>query len=132
MLALLLDKLLRGVRGSRQVKLDALTPSVMEQRALAARSPNTGSLVRGSWRLKSRNQLGHASWLDVVEAALWCFWHGDALASDEILLAVLLGRYERERFVYGLLVGAFYTGESLGLWLGCLNSAASDLNITGK
>ncbi|VXA78876.1 MULTISPECIES: hypothetical protein [Aeromonas] len=30
LLALLLDKLLRGGRGSRQAKLDGLTPSVME------------------------------------------------------------------------------------------------------
>lgn len=60
LLALLLDKLLRGGGGSRQAKLDGLTPSVMEQRALAAISPNTGSVVRGSWRRKSRNQLGHA------------------------------------------------------------------------
>ncbi len=111
LLALLLDKLLRGGRGSRQAKLDGLTPSVMEQRALAARSSNTGSVVRGSWRRKSRNQLGHASWLDVVEAALWCFWHGDDLASGEVLLGVLLGRDERVRLVYGLLVGAFYMGE---------------------
>ena len=61
LLALLLDKLLRGGRGSREAKLDGLTPSVMEQRALAATSPNAGSVVRGSWRRKSRNQLGHAS-----------------------------------------------------------------------
>ena len=99
LLALLLDKLLRGVRGSREAKLDGLTVSVMEQRALAARSPNTGLVVRGSWRRKSRNQLGHASWLDVVEAALWCFWHGDDLASGEVLLGVLLGRDERVRLV---------------------------------
>lgn len=115
LLALLLDKLLRGGRGSRQAKLDGLTPTVMEQRALAARSPNSGAVVRGSWRCKSRNQLGHASWLDVVEAALWCFWHGDALASGEVLLGVLLGRDERVRLVYGLLVGAFYMGECLRL-----------------
>ncbi len=108
LLALLLDKLLRGGRGSRQAKLDGLTPTMMEQRALAARSPNTGSVVRGSWRRKSRNQLGHASWLDVVEAALWCFWHGDDPASGEVLLGVLLGRDERVRLVYGLLSGAFY------------------------
>lgn len=115
LLALLLDKLLRGGRGSRQAKLDGLTPSVMEQRALAARSPNSGAVVRGSWRCKSRNQLGHASWLDVVEAALWCFWHGDDLASGEVLLGVLLGRDERVRLVYGLLVGAFYMGEPFRL-----------------
>ncbi|MER0459066.1 ADP-ribosylglycohydrolase [Aeromonas caviae] len=115
LLALLLDKLLRGGRGSRQAKLDGLTPSVMEQRALAARSPNAGSVVRGSWRRKSRNQLGHASWLDVVEAALWCFWHGDDMASGEVLLGVLLGRDERVRLVYGLLVGAFYMGEPFRL-----------------
>ena len=115
LMALLLDKLLRGGRGSRQAKLDGLTPTVMEQRALAARSPNSGAVVRGSWRCKSRNQLGHASWLDVVEAALWCFWHGDALASGEVLLGVLLGRDERVRLVYGLLVGAFYMGECLRL-----------------
>ncbi|MCO4200114.1 ADP-ribosylglycohydrolase [Aeromonas hydrophila] len=115
LLALLLDKLLRGGRGSRQAKLDGLTPSVMEQRALAARSPNSGAVVRGSWRRKSRNQLGHASWLDVVEAALWCFWHGDDLASGEVLLGVLLGRDERVRLVYGLLVGAFYMGEPFRL-----------------
>jgi hypothetical protein len=114
LLALLLDKLLRG-GGSRQAKLDGLTPSVMEQRALAARSPNTGSVVRGSWRRKSRNQLGHASRLDVVEAALWCFWHGDDLASGEVLLGVLLGSDERVRLVYGLLVGAFYMGEPFRL-----------------
>jgi len=35
-LALLFDKLQRGGRGSRQIKLDGLTPSVMEQWALAA------------------------------------------------------------------------------------------------
>ncbi|MGL5843989.1 hypothetical protein [Aeromonas hydrophila] len=63
LLALLLDKLLRGGSGSRQAKLDGVTPSVMEQRALTAKSPNTASMVRGSWRRKSRNQLGHASWL---------------------------------------------------------------------
>ena len=111
LLALLLDKLLRGGRGSRQAKLDGLTPSVMEQRALAATSPNSCAVVRGSWRRKSRNQLGHASWLDVVEAALWCFWHGDDLASGEVLLGVLLGRDERVRLVYGLLAGAFYLSE---------------------
>ncbi|MNC05148.1 hypothetical protein D3C76_1004160 [compost metagenome] len=114
LLALLLDKLLRGGGGSRQVKLDGLTPSAMEQRALAVISPNTGSVVRGSWRRKSRNQLGHASWLDVVEAALWCFWHGDALESGEVLLGVLLGRDERVRGVYGLLAGAFYMNKSAG------------------
>ncbi|WP_238432171.1 hypothetical protein [Aeromonas hydrophila] len=81
---------------------------------IAARSPNTGSVVRGSWRRKSRNQLDHASWLDVVEAALWCFWHGDDLASGEMLLGVLLGRDERVRFVYGLLAGAFYMNKSAG------------------
>lgn len=113
LLALLLDKLLRGGGGSRQAKLDGLTPSVMEQRALAARSPNTGSVVRGSWRRKSRNQLGHASWLDVVEAALWCFWHGDDLASGEVLLGVLLGRDERVRLVYGLLAGALYMSDRM-------------------
>ncbi|BDC83574.1 ADP-ribosylglycohydrolase [Aeromonas hydrophila] len=113
LLALLLDKLLRGGRGSCQAKLDGLTPSVMEQRALAATSPNSGAVVRGSWRRKSRNQLGHASWLDVVEAALWCFWHGDDLASGEMLLGVLLGRDERVRFVYGLLAGAFYLSDRM-------------------
>ncbi|WP_139692775.1 DUF4258 domain-containing protein [Aeromonas sobria] len=111
LLALLLDKLLRGGCGSRQAKLDGLTPSVMEQRGLAARSPNSGAVVRGSWRRKSRNQLGHASWLDVVEAAIWCFWHGDSLASGEVLLGVLLGRDERVRLVYGLLAGAFYLSD---------------------
>ncbi|WP_257621996.1 ADP-ribosylglycohydrolase [Aeromonas hydrophila] len=115
LLALLLDKLLRGGGGSRQAKLDGLTPSVMEQRALVTISPNSGAVVRGSWRRKSRNQLGHASWLDVVEAALWCFWHGDDLASGEVLLGVLLGRDERVRLVYGLLVGAFYMGEHFRL-----------------
>ncbi|HEH9416229.1 TPA: ADP-ribosylglycohydrolase [Aeromonas sobria] len=83
----------------------------MEQRGLAARSPNSGAVVRGSWRRKSRNQLGHASWLDVVEAAIWCFWHGDSLASGEVLLGVLLGRDERVRLVYGLLAGAFYLSD---------------------
>ncbi|ENO3940256.1 ADP-ribosylglycohydrolase [Aeromonas veronii] len=87
----------------------------MEQRALAARSPNSGAVVRGSWRRKSRNQLGHASWLDVVEAALWCFWHGDDSASGEVLLGLLLGRDERVRLVYGLLVGAFYMGDPFRL-----------------
>lgn len=111
LLALLLDKLLRGGCGSRQAKLDGLTPSVMEQRALAATSPNSGAVVRGSWLRKSRNQLSHASWLDVVEAALWCFWHGDDLASGEVLLGVLLGRDERVRLVYGLLAGAFYLSD---------------------
>ena len=111
LLALLLDKLLRGGRGSRLAKLDGLTVSVMEQRALAATSPNSGAVVRGSWRRKSRNQLGHASWLDVVEAALWCFWHGDDLASGEVLLGVQLGRDERVRLVYGLLAGAFYLSD---------------------
>ncbi|MFQ2147750.1 ADP-ribosylglycohydrolase [Aeromonas jandaei] len=111
LLALLLDKLLRGGRGSRQAKLDGLTVSVMEQRALAATSPNSGAVVRGSWRRKSRNQLGHVSWLDVLEAALWCFWHGDSLASGEVLLGVLLGRDERVRLVYGLLAGAFYLSD---------------------
>lgn len=68
----------------------------------------------GHWRRKSRNQLGYASWLDVVEAALWRFWHGDALESGEVLLGVLLGRDERVRGVYGLLAGAFYMNKSAG------------------
>jgi hypothetical protein len=51
----------------------------------------------------------------VVEAALWCFWHGDDSASGEVLLGVLLGRDERVRLVYGLLVGAFYMGEPFKL-----------------
>ncbi|WP_429152322.1 ADP-ribosylglycohydrolase [Aeromonas hydrophila] len=111
LLALLLEKLLRGGHGSRQAKLDGLTVSVMEQRALATSSPNSCAVIRGSWRRKSRNQLGHASWLDVVEAALWCFWHSDDLESGEVLLGVLLGRDERVRLVYGLLAGAFYLSD---------------------
>ncbi|MGL6411737.1 ADP-ribosylglycohydrolase [Aeromonas veronii] len=51
----------------------------------------------------------------VVEAALWCFWHGDDSASGEVLLGLLLGRDERVRLVYGLLVGAFYMGEPFKL-----------------
>ncbi|MCX4048339.1 ADP-ribosylglycohydrolase [Aeromonas caviae] len=115
LLALLLDKLLRGnrgdYRGSYQAKLDGLTLGAMEQRALAAQSPNTGAVVRGSWLRKERNQLGHASWLDVVEAALWCFWHGDDLHGGKALLGVLLGADIRVRMVYGMLVGAFYLAD---------------------
>lgn len=54
---------------------------------------------------------GHPRNEAVLEAALWCFWHGDDLASGEVLLGVLLGRDERVRLVYGLLVGAFYMDE---------------------
>ena len=111
LLALLLDKLLRGGRGSAQAKLDGLTLSVMEQRALAAQSPNTGAVVRGSWRRKSRNQLGRGNWLDVVEAALWCFWHSDTLQDGEALLGALLGADIRVRVVYGMLAGAFYLAD---------------------
>ena len=111
LLALLLDKLLRGGRGSTQAKLDGLTLSVMEQRALAAQSPNTGAVVRGSWRRKSRNQLGRGNWLDVVEAALWCFWHSDSLQDGEALLGALLGADIRVRVVYGMLAGAFYLAD---------------------
>jgi hypothetical protein len=68
----------------------------------------------------------------VVEAALWCFWHGDSLASGEVLLGVLLGWDERVRLVYGLLVGVFYMGELLGFDRGRLNFDASHLNITEK
>lgn len=108
LLALLLDKLLRGGRGSPQAKLDGLTITAMELRALAIRSPNTGVVIRGSWRRKVRNQLGHASWLDVVEAALWCFWHSNTLQDGEALLDVLQGVDSRIRLVYGMLAGAFY------------------------
>ncbi|MGN4935779.1 ADP-ribosylglycohydrolase [Aeromonas rivipollensis] len=111
LLALQLDKLLRGGRGSTQAKLDGLTLSVMEQRALAAQSPNTSAVVRGSWRRKSRNQLGRGNWLDVVEAALWCFWHSDALQDGEALLGALLGADIRVRVVYGMLAGAFYLAD---------------------
>lgn len=111
LLALQLDKLLRGGRGSAQAKLDGLTLSVMEQRALTAQSPNTGAVVRGSWRRKSRNQLGRGNWLDVVEAALWCFWHSDTLQEGETLLGVLLGADIRVRVVYGMLAGAFYLAD---------------------
>ncbi|MDD9230611.1 ADP-ribosylglycohydrolase [Aeromonas hydrophila] len=112
LLALLLDKLLRGGRGSQQAKLNGLTLTAMESRALAANSLNTGSVVRGSWRRKTRNQLGHASWLDVVEAALWCFWHSDDLRGGEALLGVLLGSDSRVRLVYGMLAGAFYLADT--------------------
>lgn len=108
LLALLLDKLLRGSRGSAEAKLDGLTLSAMEQRALAAQSPNTDAVMRGSWRRKSRNQLGRSNWLDVVEAALWCFWHSNTLQEGEALLGVLLGADIRVRIVYGMLAGAFY------------------------
>ena len=111
LLALLLDKLLRGSRGSAQAKLDGLTLSAMEQRALAAKSPNTGAVMRGSWRRKSRNQLGRSNWLDVVEAALWCFWHSDTLRDGEALLGVLLGADIRICIVYGMLAGAFYLAD---------------------
>ncbi|MDU7781399.1 MAG: hypothetical protein E7J86_20450 [Aeromonas caviae] len=107
-LALLLDKLLRGNHGSQQAKLDGLTMTAMEIRALAPESLNTGAVMRGSWRRKARNQLGHASWLDVVEASLWCFWHSDDLKGGEALLGVLLGSDSRVRLVYGMLCGAFY------------------------
>lgn len=106
--ALLLDKLLRGGRGSHQAKQDGLTITTMEQRALAIRSLNVGVVVRGSWRRKACSQLGHASWLDVVEAALWCFWHSDDFSSGEALLGVLPDADNRVRLVYGMLAGAFY------------------------
>ncbi|WP_447832272.1 ADP-ribosylglycohydrolase [Aeromonas salmonicida] len=112
LLALLLDKLLRGGRGSQQAKLDGLSITAMEGRALAAQSLNTGAVVRGSWRRKARNQLGHASWLDVVEAALWCFWHSDDLRGGEALLGVLLGSDSRLRLVHGMLAGAFYLADT--------------------
>ena len=48
----------------------------MKQRALAA---------------QPRNQLGHPNWLNAVDAALLCSWHGVDPASCEILLGVLLG-----------------------------------------
>ncbi len=73
-----------------------------------------GSLSQGSRHAESLSYL-HLSLPDVVEAALWCFWHGDDLASGEVLLGVLLGRDERVRLVYGLLVGAFYMGEPFRL-----------------
>lgn len=111
-LALLLDKLLRGNHGSQQAKLDGLTMTAMEIRALAPESLNTGAVMRGSWRRKARNQLGHASWLDVVEAALWCFWHSDDLRGGEALLGVLLGSDSRVRLVYGMLAGAFYLADT--------------------
>ncbi len=110
LLALLLDKLLRGGH-SPQAKLEGLTITAMESRALAAQSPNTGALVQGSWRRKDRHQLGRASWLDVVEAALWCFWHSDDVQSGEAQLGVLLGADERVRLIYGLLAGAFYLAD---------------------
>ncbi len=47
LLALLLDKLLRG-GGGRQAKLDGLTLSVMELRVRGAISSNTGVVIRGS------------------------------------------------------------------------------------
>lgn len=108
LLALLLDKLLRGGRGSRQAKLDGLTVSVMEQRALAATSPNSGAVLRGSWRRKSRDKLGISNWLAVVESALWCFWHSETLQKGEALLGVLPKADIRVRIVYGMLAGAFY------------------------
>ncbi|MFQ2705809.1 hypothetical protein [Aeromonas caviae] len=111
-LALLLDKLLRGNHGSQQAKLDGLTMTAMEIRALAPESLNTGAVMRGSWRRKARNQLGHANWLDVVEAALWCFWHSDDLKGGEALLGVLLGSDSRVRLVYGMLCGAFYHADT--------------------
>lgn len=52
------------------------------------------------------------------------FWHGDNPASGEILLGILLGRDERVRLVYGLLIGAFYMDELFGLAWCCLNDAA--------
>lgn len=112
LLALLLDKLLRSGNCSQQFKLDGLTLTAMESRALAVQSPNTSSVVRGSWRRKTRNQLGHASWLDVVEAALWCFWHSDDLKGGEALLGLLLGSDSRVRLVYGMLCGAFYHADT--------------------
>jgi len=78
----------------------------------APESLNTGAVMRGSWRRKARNQLGHASWLDVVEAALWCFWHSDDLKGGEALLGVLLGSDSRVRLVYGMLCGAFYHADT--------------------
>ncbi len=68
-----------------------------------------GSLSQDS-RYAESLSYSHLSLLDVVEADLWCFWHSDALASGEVLLGVLLGRDERVRLVYGLLVGGFLHG----------------------
>lgn len=92
---------------------------------VTARPPNSGAVVRDTW--PSRDQLGHVSWQDVVEAVLWCFWHfwhGDDLSCGEILLAVLLGRDEQVRLVYGLLAGAFYMGKLFRPGWGRLNAAA--------
>ncbi len=41
--------------------------------------------------------------------------HNDGMPPAKVLLGVLLGRDERVRLVYGLLVGVFYMGEPFRL-----------------
>lgn len=106
--ALLLNRLQQGGRGSRQAKLDALSVSRDDGQALAMQSPNTAALLRGSWRRKSRGELGHASWLDALEAALWCFWHSDTLLDGHQLAVTLLTHNRRAALMYGWLAGLFY------------------------
>lgn len=106
--ALLLNRLQQGGRGSRQAKLDALSVPRDDGQALAMQSPNTAALLRGSWRRKSRGELGHASWLDALEAALWCFWHSDTLRDGHQLAVTLLAHNRRAALIYGWLAGLFY------------------------
>ena len=68
----------------------------MERRALAAQV--------------TRNQLGHASWLDVVEAAL-VLLHGDDLASGEVLPVCCWAGMSECGLFMSLLVGALLRGS---------------------
>ena len=92
LLALLLDKLLRGGRGSRPAKQDGLTVSVMELRALAVRSPNSDAVVRGSWRRKSRNQLEPRQLAGCGRGCTLVLLAWDDLASGEVLLGYCWAR----------------------------------------
>ena len=77
-------------------------------------SPAIQAVAEGSYREKDEGAIKGSGWVvESLEAALWCFWHGEDL-EDTILRAANLGDdADTTAAIAGQLAGAFYGADAI-------------------
>ena len=81
---------------------------------MATLSPAIQAVAEGSYREKDEAAIKGSGWVvESLEAALWCFWHGEDF-EDTILRAANLGDdADTTAAIAGQLAGAFYGADAI-------------------
>ncbi len=110
-MALFIDHALAldGMALAPEDKQQLLQLSDAERVALGELPPEIGTIVDGSYRHKTREQINSSGYVvHSLEAALWAFWHTDNFAEGALLAANLGGDADTVAAIYGQLAGAYY------------------------